>query len=310
MSEVDAELRKILARAAEAPPLHSLAVEEVRAVYRRLAEERVPMAPAVPWRALELPGAAASLPARLYEPEGAEAAPLLVFFHGGGFVMGDLETHDPLCRRLARRAGMRILSVDYRLGPEHPAPAAYEDGHAAVLSVARTLGAPFLLGGDSAGANLSAWTARRLAGEGAPMPAGLVLVYPNVSFGHDSHSRRAFGSGYLLSSEDLAFFGRHFLQGGADPSLLEADLRGLPPSLVVTAGFDPLHDEGAALVEALAAAGVAVDQLDFPELVHGFANLAHLSAGAAAAVEAIADAIARAWPPGTARNKDAAGAAL
>ena len=291
---VDAELQKILARATEAPPLNRLSVADARDVFRKLAQERIPLAPAVPYQDIVIGSAGAQIEARLYEPENAPAADLLVFFHGGGFVLGGIQSHDPLCRRLAATAPVRILSVGYRLGPEHKSPAAYLDGISAVSWAfeRRSENGRVYLAGDSAGGNIACWTAldARIRDRGSV--DGLVLIYPNVAFDHRSPSREAYGEGYLLTGEDLRLFRSHFLQDAPDRSLLDTDPVGLPPTIMVTAGYDPLCDEGRALASHLATAGVSVRELHFPTLVHGFATMSHLSRAAQSAVQDIGAAIA------------------
>ncbi len=234
-------------------------------------------------------GAEGPLPARLYVPRGTRAhagdepGPLLVFFHGGGMIYGDLDSHDALCRFLAEQAGVRVLAVDYRLAPEHPFPAAVDDAWAAfewVSSNAADYGADparLAVGGDSAGGHLAATTAIRAAVEGVPL-AYQLLIYPVTQWAGGSRSRQLFGEGLFLTTEFMdvaseAFLGDHDKD---DPrvSVLYADLpEGLAPAYVATAGFDPLRDEGEAYAARLAEAGVPVRQKRYPGEIHGFANL-------------------------------------
>ena len=290
---VDPQLEKILTYAAGAPPLHVLSVADARATFRRLTEERTPLAPDMPVSEIMIDAGESVLAARLYEPEGALENDLMVFFHGGGFVVGDLESHDPLCRRLAASAPIRVLSVAYRLGPEHPHPAAYLDAVAAVnwASDRLTSGGRLFVAGDSAGANIAAWTSVDLRTNGRSPIDGLLLIYPNVAFAHRTRSRDACGNGYMLSQRDLDYFSGHFLQGAEDRSLLDANFSGLPRTILVTAAFDPLCDEGRELVERMRHAGVIVKELHFPTLIHGFANMSHLSLAAEAAVQEISRTI-------------------
>jgi acetyl esterase len=255
-------------------------------------------------RDLQVPGAVGPIGARLYTPRsrvgGADPAPLLFFVHGGGMVFGDLDSHDATCRLLSERADALVLAVDYRLAPEHPFPAAVEDCWAAfryVAGHAASYGADagrIAIGGDSAGGTLSAVTAIRAAEEGVPLRFQL-LVYPATNMVEDSESRRLFGDGFFLTSEfvELAYAsyvtGEHELK---DPlvsvALTERFPAGLAPALVVTAGFDPLRDEGEAYARLLADAGVRVELRRYPGLVHGFFNVVGVGRSSRAAVAEIA----------------------
>jgi acetyl esterase len=236
---------------------------------------------------LEIPGPAGTIGARLYVPEkpAQEPVPLLVYYHGGGWVIGDLATHDNPCRFLAAHAGAAVLSIDYRLAPEHPFPAAVEDAWAAyawAAANAAELGvgpARIGVGGDSAGANLAAAVCLRARGEGGPAPAMQLLIYPVTQVGEETPSRQLFRDGFLLTRRSMDFFEDSYLQADgdrADPrvSLLRADdFGGLPPAYVAIAGFDPLRDEGELYAERLRQAGLPVALRRHPGLVHTFANL-------------------------------------
>ena len=252
---------------------------------------------------LSVPGPAGSIRARHYRPAG-DGAPLLVFFHGGGFVVGDLETHDGLCRLIARDADVHVLSIDYRLAPEHQAPAAVDDCYAAyrwALDHAGELGADasrVAVGGDSAGGNLAAVVSQLARRGGVPTPALQLLLYPVTNFAGETRSKTLFSDGYFLTKKDMDWFQDNYLAGAAvdvaDPRispLLADDLTGLPPALVVTGGFDPLRDEGKLYADALSAAGVAVDYREFGSLVHGFANFFPLGGGSATAMAEIVSAL-------------------
>ncbi|MDP9797508.1 acetyl esterase [Catenuloplanes nepalensis] len=218
-------------------------------------------------------------------PTGSDL--LVVFFHGGGFVAGDLDTHDETCRLLCAFGRMRVLSVEYRLAPESPFPAAVEDACAAV-TWAFTQAPAVAVCGDSAGANLAAVVCQSLRG-GERTPVAQALLYPLVDHAGTWPSRSHFRSGPVLTARDLEFFRRHYLPGpiGPDPRhspLHAADLRGLPPAIVVTAALDPLRDEGEAYAAALRAAGVPVQSWRVPGMVHAFANLTPISTAARTAV--------------------------
>jgi acetyl esterase len=255
---------------------------------------------------LTVQGAAGPLPARLYVPfadPGAAPAPLLVYFHGGGWVIGDLDTHDSPCRFLATHAGVAVLSVDYRLAPEHPFPAAPEDAFVAfswALDNAGRLGfdpTRIAVGGDSAGANLAAVTCLLARGAGAPAPAMQLLIYPVTETASELPSRHLFDEGFLLTRRDMDFFERHYLppdvdRGDPRVSILQAeDLGGLPPAYLTTAGFDPLRDEGEAFGRRLRDAGVRVALRRHPGLVHTFANLTAVSRSSRAAMLEAAGAL-------------------
>ena len=260
---------------------------------------------------LTLPGPAGPLRARHYAPVDAPVdaggtatlRPLLVFFHGGGFVVGDLQTHDVLCRLICRDADVHVLSVDYRLAPEHEAPAAVEDAYAAyrwAVAGAAELGADpdrIAVGGDSAGGNLAAVVSMLARDEGFRQPALQFLLYPVTNFSGETRSRTLFADGYFLTKKDIDWFQAHYLGASVDASdprvspLLAEDLSGLPPALVATGGFDPLRDEGVQYAEALAAAGVPVDHRQFATLVHGFANFFPLGGGSATAMAELNSAL-------------------
>jgi len=265
------------ASSVDAARAYRLVEAEIVAERPRIAMTRV--------ESLELPGPDGPLAGRLYVPDGAaEPGPLLVYFHGGGWVIGDLETHDGPCRFLAANSGTRVLAIDYRLAPEHPFPAAAEDAGAAYAwasANAGRLGADpdrIAVGGDSAGGNLAAVAALHARDAGLPLPAMQLLIYPVTVADEELPSRRTFGDGFLLTRPDMDFFEGHYLPPGSDRSdprvsALHADLSGLPPAYLAIAGFDPLRDEGVAFARRLEEAGVPVSLRLHPGLVHTFANL-------------------------------------
>ncbi|MFC4944697.1 alpha/beta hydrolase [Pseudonocardia sp. GCM10023141] len=244
-------------------------------------------------RDLELPGAAGPVPARLYVPPSApERSALLVFFHGGGFVLGSLTSSDPLCRLIAAQSGVRVLSVDYRLAPEHPYPAGLDDSIAAYRAAAARaaeFGAdPGLVavGGDSAGANLALVVAHQAAELGDPVPAFVLALYPVTDVERVGGSRELFATGFGLTAADLAELERFYLPDGVPVDdvrgaiLRAADLSAMPPVYLATAGFDPLRDEGEELAARLRAEGVPVVARRFNGLVHGYASFTAVSAKA------------------------------
>ncbi len=252
-------------------------------------------------RELSVQGAAGPLRARLYTPETrGEKRPLLVFLHGGGFVLGDLDTHDAPCRMLCRDARVHVLSVEYRLAPEHPFPAAPNDAYSALCWAqehAEELGADparVAIGGDSAGGNLSAGVTQRAAREGRA-PCLQLLIYPGTCRVTPRPSLELFGDGYYLTRADMHCFDGHYMGRSealyrdprVSPALAE-NLSELSPALVVTAGFDPLRDEGEAYAHALREAGNRVDMYREPSLLHGFINMVGVSESSRAAVKKLA----------------------
>lgn len=271
------------------PPTHTLSPAEARAFYRDRRAATQPEAPQVAQvRDLKAEGPHGAIPMRLYRPLGAAAdaaLPVLVYFHGGGWVIGDLDTHDVLCRSLANGAGCAVASIDYRMGPEHRFPAAVDDVLAATRWVCREAASLGLdadrlaVGGDSAGGNLAAVAAIAARDAGDLPIAFQLLIYPATDMrrGHPSH--QANGQGYLLTSDTMTYFhdhyiddARHDLDWRASP-LLHADLSGLAPALVLTAGYDPLRDEGMAYAEALTAAGNRAAYVCFERQIHGFITM-------------------------------------
>jgi acetyl esterase len=279
-------------RATAAPSCESVGVTALRDAQRARIAAR-PGGPAV--HSVDDLLAEGRIPVRLYRP-GPEPRPLVVHCHGGGFVLGDLDSHDAICRRLALQADVTVLAVDFRRAPEHPAPAAVEDVcavHRWAAEDAGSLGTPTgaraALAGDGSGAAIAVLAAAALAGAGEP-PSALLLVCPNADLTLSSASVHGKGVGWGLDRRDLAWFVRQWVPAAGrrtDPAVspLHAELAGLPPTLVATAEHDPLRDEGLLLVERMRAAGVAVDHLPGPGLVHGFLELGHVSAAAAAAGE-------------------------
>jgi len=236
-------------------------------------------------------GPGGPIPLRVYRPAGATAGtplPALVYFHGGGWVIGDLDTHDVQCRQLTAEAGITVVAVDYRLAPEHKFPAAVDDAWAATRWVAEhgsELGVDarrLAVAGDSAGGNLAAVVALLARDAGAPAIALQVLVYPVTDIGAETRSYRDFADGYLLTRESMRWFTNHYVKSPSEAQdwrvspLRAASLAGLPPALVITAGFDPLRDEGAAYAARLTDAGGLVDYVCYGGMIHGFMPMGRL----------------------------------
>ena len=238
-------------------------------------------------RDLTVTGGDGEIPARHYVPPTSTAdtaAPLLVFFHGGGFVIGDLDSHDDLCRLICRDAGVHVLSVDYRLAPEHRWPTAAEDLYAATRWAserATEFGADpsrVAVGGDSAGGNLAAVTTLMARDRGEPQLAGQLLLYPVIAADFDTESYRLFGRGFYNPRPALQWYWDQYVPHVGDrqnpyASPLHGDLSGLPPAVVVLAGHDPLRDEGIAYASALESAGVPTTRCTFDGGIHGFMTM-------------------------------------
>jgi acetyl esterase len=289
------------------PPTHTLTPAQARAFYRDRRTFTQPEPPAMA-QVREL--RAGEVPLRLYRPagtSGSERLPVLVYFHGGGWTIGDLDTHDVLCRQLAQASGAAVVSVDYRLGPEQRFPAAVDDCVAATRWVraqadALALDASRLaVGGDSAGGNLAAVVCLVLREGGEPLPAFQLLIYPATDMRAVAPSHTSNGQGYLLTRDSIAYYRGHYLAEAAQwtdwraSPLLASDHRGLPPALVLTAGFDPLRDEGLQYANALSAAGVPAQYVCFERQIHGFITMGRLLEEANTAVELCAGALRRVW---------------
>jgi acetyl esterase len=296
--QLDPQARAVLERVARAnlPPYPQLGAEGARLLYR---ESRGSLSAPPPEVALlenrRAPGPAGEIPVRLYRPLGArpgDRLPALVYFHGGGWTIGDLDTHDVVCREFANLARCAVVSVDYRLAPEHKFPAAVEDAVAATRWIAREAEALGLdprriaVGGDSAGGTLAAVVALIFRDEGGPRLAMQVLLYPATDMASDTASHMRFAEGHLLTRDSILWFRDNYLRGPEDESdwraspLKARDLSGLAPAYIVTAGFDPLVDEGRAYADRLEAAGVPVTYECFGGMIHGFVTMGGVIAAA------------------------------
>lgn len=272
------QVEQVLERAARSPlpPYYDVPAHIARRIYRDTRAALSPQAPEVAEaRLLIAPGPVAL---RSYRPAGAqpgEELPALVYIHGGGWVIGDLDTHDVLCRQLANGARCAVYSVDYRLAPEHPFPAAVEDCIAALKFVAGRH-PRVAVGGDSAGGNLAAVLALHARDHGGPRIAYQLLIYPATDQRMQHPSIRRNGEGYLLTKKAMDYFQAQYLPRKEDlvdwraSPLLAKRLAGLPPAYVITAGYDPLVDEGREYAERMAKEGVAVAYREYPDMVHGF----------------------------------------
>jgi acetyl esterase len=281
---LDAQVQLWLKQLADAqvPPLEKLTVEEAR---RQMEETAASLETGeAVWQITEtqLAGPAGPLRVRVYDPGVHQPSPAMIFFHGGGWVIGSIESHDCLCRCLANATGIKILSVAYRLAPEHRYPAAAEDAYAAVVGTverAVSLGVEadrLVVCGDSAGGNLAAVTALMVRDRGGPALRAQILLYPVLDHNFDTDSYLRFLDGYFLTRDAMMWFWDHYvpeIERRCEPyasPLRAADLTGLPPTLIVAAECDPLRDEAAAYARRLQAAGNRVKYVCYPGMIHGF----------------------------------------
>ena len=287
------------------PPTHTLTPAQARSFYR---DRRGFTQPEPPPMAEVLDMKAGSVPVRLYRPTAAQTPqPVLVYLHGGGWTIGDLDTHDVLCRQLARDGACTVVSVDYRMGPEHRFPAAVDDcvdafdwlrAHAQELQLDTSRMA---VGGDSAGGNLAAALCLVQREAGRAMPAFQLLIYPATDMRAVAPSHTTNGQGYMLTNDSIAYYRGNYIAEQADWSdwraspLLAPSHAGLPPALVMTAGFDPLRDEGLQYANALSAAGVPTQYVCFERQIHGFITMGRVIEEAHTAVGLCGAALRRAW---------------
>ena len=290
------------------PPLHTLTPAQAREMMRGMAV--LSSAPEVVAKVenLTIPGPEGQIPVRIYTPRGDGPFPILVFFHGGGWVLCDLDTHDNLCRSLTNRACCVVVSVDYRLAPEHKFPSAVEDAYAATRWVAenanRVNGDParIAVGGDSAGGNLAAVAAIMARDRHGPRLIYQLLIYPVMDVSsNNTDSHRNYADGYFLTRGDGEWFCDHYLhykEERSNPSvspLLTPDLSGLPPALVITAGFDVLRDEGESYAKRLRKAGVSAKCTRYEGMIHGFMSMDGLLNEARNGIEEASAALRKAF---------------
>lgn len=290
------------------PPVHTQTPVEARASYRARRSFTQPDAPEVGRvQDMSFSHAGVNIALRIYHPAGAsQAMPALVYLHGGGWTIGDLDTHDVLCRSLCLQAQGVVVSVDYRMGPEHKFPAAYEDAVAAwqwVASQAQVLGvdpARIAIGGDSAGGNLAAAACLGLREQGLK-PVLQLLIYPSTLMAPETASYQTNGQGYMLTRDSMAWYSGNYLRGPQDAQdwraspQLAASHANLPPAFVLTAGFDPLRDEGLMYADALSQAGVSSQYICFERQIHGFITMGRVLQEANTAVALCAQALRTAW---------------
>ena len=289
------------------PPYHQLSPKEARQMFRDTRPASTPPAPQIgDVRELSVEGSFGSIPLRVYRPAGvtdSRRLPALVFFHGGGWVIGDLETHDVLCRQLTAETGVSVISVDYRVAPEHKFPVAVDDAWAAtrwVAAHAAELGIDaerIAVGGDSAGGNLAAVMALLARDAGAPHVRLQVLIYPVTDLASESQSYADLADGYMLTRDSMRWFKDQYLAKAEDAAdwrvspLRAPSLAGVAPALVITAGYDPLRDEGEAYARRLREAGVTVDAVCFGGMIHGFMPMGRLIDTAFRAVTLVAGSL-------------------
>jgi acetyl esterase len=304
---IDDEARDLLnlVEANPPPPARDISIEE----FRRLAYDSLQVSgepePLERVADEEVPGAEGPLPARRYVPEATEGG-LLVYFHGGGFVRGDLVTHDPLCRRLANAARCELLAIDYRLAPEHPFPAAAEDAVAVTEWAGGSWDGPLAIGGDSSGGNIAAAAAIAARDAGGPEIAAQVLLYPVTDATMASPSMDELGEGRMLTREALSWMYDQYLPPGADRSdprvsvVLAESLEGVAPAVIVSAGNDPLRDDAVRYATRLEEAGVPVEHLSYGGTIHSFMLYAGVLQAGMEGSRAVGAALARLLQ--TARN--------
>jgi acetyl esterase/lipase len=313
---LDPQVLTLLERIAAAgrPPLHTLTAAQARAEYLR---SRRALSPEPPEVALaqdrRIPGPGGPLALRVYRARGSqptERLPVLVYFHGGGFTIGDLDTHDAVCRGLANSGRCAVVSVDYRLAPEHKFPAAVEDAVAATRWVAAHAdelhvdAARLAVGGDSAGGNLAIVTTLIARDAGAPAIALQMLLYPPTHPPHNTASAEKFAQGYLQTREVISYFRNNYIRSPADfadwrcAPLLAPDLSRLPPAFIITAGYDMLVDEGKAFADRLAAAGVDVTYKCYEGMIHGFITMGKVIDAANRAIAECGGGLTRAFETG------------
>jgi acetyl esterase len=313
---LDSQVAALLAELKAAPvPLSALPPAEARAAYDRfIAPRNLAPEPVASVCDIEIAGPHGPVGLRIFTPENAQAGtprPVFLFFHGGGFVIGSVESREPQCRRIANETGAIVVAARYRLAPEHKFPAAFDDAWAAaewLFAHAAGIGgdpARLAIGGDSAGGKLAAWICHEARNRGAGRFVLQVLIYPTTDFGlsRDLPSYRFLDEDYFLTREQMAWYREQFLPAGtdlADPRLapaLATDFSGLPPALIVTAAYDPLRDDGAHYGHLLAETGIDVEYRCYPGTIHGFFHYGAILDAARAALDQVIGALDHAFAP-------------
>lgn len=306
--DLDDEILEFIRRVEAARPAAAKAVslDTQRRLYRELAQSfNAPRPPSIQVTDHVIETPAEPVPVRLYHPARSQALPTLVYYHGGGWVVGDLDTHDSITAEIADRANVNVMAVDYRLAPEYPYPAAFDDAYRCVTALAGDGesygidGSKLAVGGDSAGGNLAAAVCLKARAESGPRLLAQILIYPVLAGNDRSASYADKAQAPMLTRADMLAYFRHYL-GERFPTddpyaapLAAADLSGLPPAYIVTAQHDPLWDDGRRYALALRAAGVSCDYVEGGGLVHGFLRARHVSVRARAAMDSICDAAGR-----------------
>jgi acetyl esterase len=307
---VDPQVQALLdmMAAGGAPPLSDATLADTRAGFAMLLALTAGPGPDVGVEVRAIPGPHGDIPLRVYRPAGAtDVGPGVVFIHGGGWTIGSAQAYDPIAKHVAAGTAATVVSVDYRLAPEHPFPVPFDECWAALGWTAANAGElgidehRIAVMGDSAGGNLAAVLAQRAATEGAPALALQALVYPVTACDLDTASYHENASGFFLERATMEYFWRAYTSGGADPldprlsPLRAADLRGVAPAIVITAELDPLRDEGEAYAEALRRAGVAVEHARYDGMIHGFLMMPAAIDAGQRAIDQVAAALRRAF---------------
>lgn len=299
-SDPHPEFQAFIGETEDQPAFNEIGVEDARAITADVfsAEDSIAVGEVID-RTIDGPGG--DLPLRVYLPEGDRPHPVTLFFHGGGWISGGLDSHDQFCRALTTTAGVAVVAVDYRLAPEHTFPAPVEDAYAATEWVSENAasfgGDPDRLAvtGDSSGGNLAAVVAQMARDREGPAIDHQTLLYPAVSYDREWPSVEENGEGYFITAEDLEWFADHYFDHEIDrmnvyaSPILAPDLSDLPSATVVTAGFDPIRDEGVAYAERLADAGVDVTHHHYDDAIHVFVQLATKPFGFDRSAEALED---------------------
>jgi acetyl esterase len=287
---LDPQVEFVLARmaAAELPPMHTLTVAEAREGMILASAMREKPEKLMQTKDREIPGPQGTIPIRIYTPEGPGPFPLLVYFHGGGWVIGNLDTHDNICHSLSGIAECVTVAVDYRLAPEHKYPAAPEDCYAATkwavehADELHTRPELLAVGGDSAGGNLATVVTMLARERGGPKILYQLLLYPVTDYNFDTPSYLENAEGLYLTRDSMIWFWNQYVSSEEEGRQLYAspiqaeDLHNLPPAMIITAEYDPLRDEGEAYAQRLKAADVSVEAIRYPGVIHGFMSMADL----------------------------------